>query len=324
MTCAAAPTSATCRSTVDRRERTRQSHAIARDLRPQLAAAGRRHAASVKLVEVPPGPPVLAPIVAEVYGPDYARSRAIGRALEQVFAATPGIVDVDSSVEAEARREVLVVDRERAARLGIAQSAITATLAGGLGGLDASHVIDDGSRHPRPIRLRLPAAERGGLDALLALEVRAGDGARVPLSEVVRVEHAGWDGAILHKDLRPVVYVTGDEAGAFDSPLYGMFDLVGRIDGARVAGETLDQAFIRAPDSMATFAIKWDGEWQITYETFRDMGLAYAGGIVLIYLLVVAWFRDYRVPLVSRADPADRDRRDVGDAVLGAPFTATR
>ncbi|WP_411832346.1 efflux RND transporter permease subunit [Pseudoxanthomonas mexicana] len=309
---------------VDRRERSRKSHDIAVALRPQLDAIGRRHGASVKVVEVPPGPPVLAPIVAEIYGPDYTLARRIGRALEQRFLATGGIVDVDSSVEAEATRELLVIDRVRAARLGVVQADIAETLAAGLGGWDATYVVNAGSRYPRPIRLRLPVSDQAALEQVLALRVRGGQGQLVPLSELVQVRTAGWDGAIHHKDLLPVVYVTGDESSRIDSPLYGMFDLVGQVADNDIAGQRLGQHFIAQPEDGAGFAIKWDGEWQITYETFRDMGIAYAAGMVLIYLLVVAYFRNYVVPLVIMAPiPLTVIGVMPGHALLGMQFTAT-
>ncbi|WP_202842641.1 efflux RND transporter permease subunit [Luteimonas saliphila] len=309
---------------VDRHDRSRKSHDIAVALRPQVAEVGRRHGASVKVVEVPPGPPVLSPIVAEVYGPDYAQARRIGLALEQRFLATDGIVDVDTSVEADALRELLVIDRARAARLGVPQSAIADTIAAGLSGLDASHLIDGGSKYPRPIRLRLPAAGQASLDGVLSLRVRGGDGQLVPLSELVQVRQARWDGAVHHKDLLPVVYVMGDESSRIDSPLYGMFDLVGQVSDHAIDGQWLSQFFIRQPVDTSGFAIKWDGEWQITYETFRDMGIAYAAGMVLIYLLVVAYFRNYLVPLVIMAPiPLTVIGVMPGHALLGAQFTAT-
>src|SRR5690606_3809317 len=309
---------------VDRRDRSRKSHDIAVALRPQVAEVGRLHGASVKVVEVPPGPPVLSPIVAEVYGPDYQRQREIGRALEQRFLATDGIVDVDTSVEADAAREVLVIDRDRAARLGVSQAAIAETIAAGLSGHDATFVIDGSSKYPRPIRLRLPVADQASLDGVLSLRVRGGDGQLVPLSELVRMEPARWDGAIHHKDLLPVVYVMGDESSDIDSPLYGMFDLVGQVSDNLVEGQALSQHYIAQPADTAGFAIKWDGEWQITYETFRDMGIAYAAGLVLIYLLVVAWFRNYLVPLVIMAPiPLTVIGVMPGHALLGMQFTAT-
>ncbi|MBP9645663.1 MAG: efflux RND transporter permease subunit [Pseudoxanthomonas sp.] len=310
---------------VDRHDRKRKSHDIAVALRPQLADIGRRHGASVKVVEVPPGPPVLSPIVAEIYGPDYDRARALGRELEQRFLATEGIVDVDTSVEAaDARRQVLQIDRERAARLGVSQADIAQSLASGLAGLDASHLVDGSSKYPRPIRLRLPAADQASLDGLLALRVRGGQGQLVPLSELVQVRDEPWDGAIQHKDLLPVVYVMGDESGTVDSPLYGMFDLVGQVADNTLGGQAVSQFFVRQPTDTAMFSIKWDGEWQITYETFRDMGIAYALGMVLIYLLVVAYFRDYLVPLVIMAPiPLTVIGVMPGHALLGAQFTAT-
>ena len=309
---------------VDKHERDRQSHEIARALRPQLDAVGQRHGASVKVVEVPPGPPVLSPVVAELYGPDYERSRELALELEQRFHATDGIVDIDTSVESGAPRETLVVDRARAARLGVPQSAIADALAAAVSGLDVTYVHDGASKYPRPVRLRLPAAEQADIQRLLALRVRGGEGQLVPLSELVTVRGSAWDGAIHHKDLLPVVYVTGDEASDIDSPLYGMFDLVGQLNDATVGGQKIAQTFIAQPEDTSDFAIKWDGEWQITYETFRDMGIAYAAGMVLIYLLVVAQFRSYLVPLVIMAPiPLTVIGVMPGHALFGAQFTAT-
>jgi len=276
------------------------------------------------VVEVPPGPPVLSPLVAEIYGPDYATSRKLAKGLEQRFLKTEGIVDVDTSVEADAPREVMVVDRARAARLGVPQSAISDALAAAVAGFDATYVHDGTSKYPRPVRLRLPPGEQASAERLLAVKVRGGQGQLVPLSELVTVRKATWDGAIHHKDLLPVVYVMGDEAGALDSPLYGMFDLVGQVSDNAIGGQTVAQTFIAQPEDTSGFAIKWDGEWQITYETFRDMGIAYAAGMVLIYLLVVAQFRSYVVPLVIMAPiPLTVIGVMPGHALLGAQFTAT-
>ncbi|WP_111267385.1 efflux RND transporter permease subunit [Marilutibacter maris] len=310
---------------VDKHHRDRQSHEIARAMRPVLAAIGRRHGASVKVVEVPPGPPVLAPLVAEVYGPEYAGQRRIARALaEDAFAKTEGIVDIDTSVEADAPRETLVLDRTRAARLGVAQATVSEAIAIAVSGRDATYVQDARSKYPRPVRLRLPARDQAWLQSLLAVRVRSAQGTLVPLSELVTVEREDWDGAIHHKDGLPVAYVMADEAGALDSPLYGMFSIVGKLGDARPAGQALDQSFIAQPADTSGYAIKWDGEWQITYETFRDMGIAYAAGMVLIYLLVVAQFRSYLVPLVIMAPiPLTVIGVMPGHALLHAQFTAT-
>ncbi|MBB5206553.1 efflux RND transporter permease subunit [Chiayiivirga flava] len=309
---------------VDRHRRERRSHDIARALRPVLADIGTRHGASIKVVEVPPGPPVMAPLVAEVYGPDPAHARTVALALAQRFARTEGIVDLDTSVESDAPRETLVVDRVRAARLGVAQSAIVDALAAATAGLDATYMHDGTSKYPRPVRLRLPVADQADVARLLRLRVRGNDGALVPLSELVSVQRAPRDSVIHHKDLLPVVYVTADEAGATDSPLYGMFSLVGQLRDGDVGGHRLAQHFIAQPADTAVFSVKWDGEWQITYETFRDMGIAYAAGVLLIYLLVVAQFRSYVVPLVIMAPiPLTVIGVLPGHALLGAQFTAT-
>ncbi|KZC15382.1 multidrug transporter AcrB [Rhodanobacter sp. FW510-R12] len=311
-------------SLVDKHERQRQSHAIALAVRPALAKIGARYGASVKVVEVPPGPPVLAPIVAEVYGPDYATVRKVALGLERDFKANPDIVDVDTSVEAQAPRDVLVVDRARAARLGLDQAAIAQALRTALSGDDASYLMDGHAKYAVPIRLRLGAGDQAAMSQLLALRVRARGGALVPLSEVVAVQPAQREQAIWHKDLLPYATVTGDDAGATDSPLYGMFSLVGKLGHDKVAGQLLQQHFIAQPTDTTDASVKWDGEWQITYETFRDMGLAYSAGLLLIYLLVVGQFRSYVVPLIIMAPiPLTVIGVMPGHALVGAQYTAT-
>jgi multidrug efflux pump subunit AcrB len=310
---------------VDKAHRDRKSHDIARAIRPALAAAGKRLGAqSVQVVEVPPGPPVQAPIVAEVYGPDYDAQRRIARALRGMFDATPDIVDTDDTLPGTATRYEVALDRAKAALLGVPQAAAAETLAAALGGYDATYVHTGRERDPIAVRLQLATADRQGLDRALALPVRATSGALVPLSEVVTIERQPWDGAIYHKDGLPVVFVTGDMAGRLDSPLYGMFRLVSQIDATPPAGQRVDQRYVGAPDDPAAFTVKWDGEWTITYETFRDMGAAYAVGLVFIYLLVVAQFRSYGVPLIIMAPiPLTIIGVMPGHALLGANFTAT-
>ncbi|MDI1251782.1 efflux RND transporter permease subunit [Thermomonas sp.] len=310
---------------VDKHHRNRKSHDIARAIRPALSAIGERQGASVKVVEVPPGPPVLSPLVAEIYGPDYAGQRRIARALASgPFAKTDGIVDIDTSVEADAPRETIMLDRVRAARLGVAQATVADAISMAVSGSDATFIHDGTSKYPRPVRVRLPAQDQASMDALLAVKVRGAQGQLVPLSELVRVQRGTWDGAIHHKDGLPVVYALADEAGDLDSPLYGMFSVVGKLRDSKVAGQSLGQTFIAQPTDTSQYAIKWDGEWQITYETFRDMGIAYAAGMLLIYLLVVAQFRSYLVPLVIMAPiPLTVIGVMPGHALLGAQFTAT-
>jgi multidrug efflux pump subunit AcrB len=310
---------------VDKSDRSRKSHEIARAIRPALAAEGKRlGAASVQVVEVPPGPPVQAPLVAEIYGPTYAGQEKVGRAVRALFDTTKDIVDTDDTLSAPVHRFVVSLDRAKAALLGTSQAQVADAIGTALGGQDATFIHAGRERDPIAVRLELGSADKRGLDQALALPVRSASGALVPLSEVVNVSEAPWDSPIYHKDLLPVVFVTGDMAGRLDSPLYGMFSLVSQIGDKPPAGQTITQRFISPPDALSEFSIKWDGEWTITYETFRDMGLAYAVGLVFIYLLVVAQFRSYAVPLIIMAPiPLTIIGVMPGHALLGANFTAT-
>ena len=309
---------------VDRHHRDRKSHEIAVAVRPALAAIARRHGASVKVVEVPPGPPVQAPLVAEIYGPFQHVRREITQAVRALFDTAGGVVDVDDSLGAPGTRVVVAIDRQKAALLGVNPAEAVEALAAGLGGFDATYVMAGRETYPIPVRLELGVPEKADLPGLLALQVRAQGGARVPISEIAVVEERPWDSAIYHKDLQPYAWVTADAVGDVDSPLYGMFEIVGALKGDRSAGTGLEQRFFGPPGDPERFTLKWDGEWQITYETFRDMGLAYSVGLVLIYLLVVAQFRSYAVPLVIMAPiPLTVIGVMPGHALLGAQFTAT-
>ena len=310
---------------VDKHHRSEQSHAIATRMRPELQKIGRRHGANVKVVEVPPGPPVLSPIVAEVYGPDATTRREVALAVRTVFETTPGVVDADDSGIAVAPKKLLLVDRRKAAQLGIAQEAIVGTLRAGLAG-EAATYLHDASKYPAAATIQLPAERQGDLDALLQLGVRSAGGQVVPIRELVQVSDTLREQPIFHKDGLPVHYVVGDMAGSLDSPLYGMFKMRPALAAIGTpGGATLGETFIRQPaDTWRDYAIKWDGEWQITYETFRDMGAAYAVGLVLIYLLVVAQFGSYLTPLIIMAPiPLTIVGVMPGHALLGAQFTAT-
>jgi multidrug efflux pump subunit AcrB len=309
----------------DKAQRSEKSHAIAARVRPALQAIGARHGANVKIVEVPPGPPVLAPIVAEVYGPQASGRQAVAREVRRVFEATDGVVDADDSSIAAAPRTLLVVDRRKAALLGVPQQAIVTTLRAGLAG-EATAYLHDQSKYPAAATLQLAPERQGDLDALLALTVRSSAGRLVPIRELVTPSDTLREQPIHHKDLLPVNYVVADVAGSIDSPLYGMFAMRQKIAAITTpGGGTLAEHFIAQPDdTYRGYAIKWDGEWQITYETFRDMGAAYAVGLILIYLLVVAQFGSYLTPLIIMAPiPLTIVGVMPGHALLGAPFTAT-
>jgi multidrug efflux pump subunit AcrB len=310
---------------VDKHLRSAKSHAIATRERPALQAIGARHGANVKVVEVPPGPPVLSPLVAEIYGPEAAGRQQVAREVRKVFEATPGVVDVDDSSIAAAPKTLLIVDRRKAAMLGVPQQAIVTTLRAGLAG-EATAYLHDETKYPAAAVLQLPPERHGDLDALLTLTVRSAAGKLVPIRELVSSSDTLREQPVHHKDLLPVNYVVGDMAGALDSPLYGMFEMRGAIMAiATPGGGTLSERFISQPtDPYRGYSLKWDGESQITYDTFRDMGAAYAVGLVLIYLLVVAQFGSYLTPLIIMAPiPLTIVGVMPGHALLGAQFTAT-
>ena len=310
---------------VDKHDRSEQSHAIATRVRPALQEIGKRFGANVKVVEVPPGPPVLAPIVAEVYGPEAEGRRAVAKKIRAVFEKTAGVVDVDDSSIVAAPRKLLLVDRRKAALLGISQRQIVETLRAGLVG-DAVSYLHDGSRYPVAATIQLPPEQHGDLATLLQLSVRTAAGKLVPVRELVTVSDTVREQPVFHKDLHPVNYVVGDMAGKVDSPLYGMFAMRAQINALTTpGGGAMSEYFIRQPDdAYRDYAIKWDGEWQITYETFRDMGAAYLVGLILIYLLVVAQFGSYLTPLIIMAPiPLTIVGVMPGHALLGATYTAT-
>ena len=310
---------------VDKSHRSDKSHTIATRVRPALQKIGLSHGANVKVVEVPPGPPVLAPIVAEIYGPEAEGRRQVAKAVRAVFEKTEGVVDVDDSSIAKAPRKLLLIDRSKAASLGISQQAIVTTLRAGLAG-EASTYLHDGSKYPIPALIQLPAEKHGDLHALLQLSVRAASGKLVTIGELVTVSDTEREQPVIHKDLLPVNFVTADMAGQVDSPLYGMFKM--RSDVKAIAtpdGQDLEEYFIHQPDdAWRGYSLKWDGESQMTYETFRDMGAAYGVGLILIYLLVVAQFGSYLTPLIIMAPiPLTIIGVMPGHALLGAQYTAT-
>ena len=311
---------------VDKHDRDRKSHDIAQAIRPAVEAIAKKHGADVKVVEVPPGPPVMSPIVAEIYGPDYDAQMQVAKQVRAVFEKTDGIVAIDDTVEDDAQRFVLRVLQNKAALAGVAQQDIVAAMKMGLAGENVTPIHGSGAKYEIPVRITLPPERQSAIGELLKLTVRGSGGNLVPLSELVEVMPSEREKTIYHKNLLPVVYVLGDTGGALDSPLYGLFGMRGDLkEMALEQGGTLAEYFIRQPaDPYAGFSLKWDGEWQVTYETFRDMGLAYAFGLMLIYILVVAQFKSYLTPLVIMAPiPLTVIGVMPGHALLGVQFTAT-
>ena len=310
---------------VDKKYRERKSHEIALAVRAPLQEIGRRFNANVKIVEVPPGPPVQSPLVAEIYGLDYSGQIDVAKEVRQIFESTADIIDVDDSIEASALKLVMRVDQQKSALLGVPQQSIVAAISTILSGEDVSYLHGAHVKYPLPIRLEYAVKDKASIDNILQLRVRSTFGNLVPLSEVVVVEEQQRENAIYHKDLQRVVFVTGDMAGELDSPLYGMFDIVETLY-ERTLGDhgLLQQYFINPPENPYDYSVKWDGEWQVTYDTFRDMGIAYSVGLLMIYLLVVAQFRSYLVPLVIMAPiPLTIIGVMPGHALADMQFTAT-
>lgn len=310
---------------VDKDARNRKSHDIALAVRAPLQEIGTRFGANVKIVEVPPGPPVRSPLVAEIYGLEDAGQRAVAQRVAAIFRATDEVVDVDTTLEAPQRKLVLAVDRQRAARLGVSQATVVAAISTIVRGEDASYLHEESTKVPVPVRLELAEGDKSDLDTLGAVRVRSRFGGLVPLGELLSFEWTTREAAIHHKDLLPVVYVTGDAAGPIDSPLYAMGAIAFELtDTPVMQGNMLAQYFVDQPQDPYRWSLKWDGEWQITYETFRDMGIAYSVGLVLIFLLVVAQFRSYAVPLIIMAPiPLTIIGIMPGHALLDRQFTAT-
>ena len=310
---------------LDKHLRSAQSHIIAMRERPTLQEIGKKFNANVKVIEVPPGPPVLAPIVAEVYGPTDAGRNQVAKSVRALFNSQKGVVDVDDSTISSAPRQVLLINRQKAAQMGVSQQAIVSTLRAALAG-ESTVYAHDQNKYAGAIVIRLPKSEQDSLDKLLSLGVRNSQREIVPIRQLVTISDSLREQPIYHKDLLPLTYVVGDMAGKVDSPLYGMFGMRSGLSQIQAPnGKPVDEYFIHQPtDTYQHYAVKWDGEWQMTYETFRDMGAAYAVGLVLIYLLVVAQFGSYLVPLIIMAPiPLTIIGVMPGHALMGAPYTAT-
>ena len=305
---------------VEKHQRDRQSHVIASSVRADIQTIARQYNGNAKIVEVPPGPPVMAPLVAEIYGIDYAGQMQQAKSLRKVFADTAGIVDIDDSVEYASEKIIVDIDRSRAALLGLSQQQVVDALATVLDSEEMTYMHLDKAKYAVPVRVEYAEGDKADIQQVLALELMSHNGTLVPLSEVVTLQRGTREHSIYHKDLLPVVYVTADMAGEVDSPLYGLFEIAAQAE----QGTGMSQWFVNTPQNPYEYSFKWDGEWQVTYETFRDMGIAYSVGLLLIYLLVVAQFKSYIVPLIIMAPiPLTIIGILPGHAIVGKQFTAT-
>jgi len=308
-----------------KKERDRQSHELASVVRDAARPAARRHRADLKVVEVPPGPPVLSTLVAEVYGPDLESRLGLAAQVRTVFEETPGVVDVDWMVEDPQPAHRLRVDATRAALAGVAPASVSGAVHLALGGVTAGTVHLGGTLEPVPLTVRLPRGERNSLDAVEDLRVASMGGAPVPVAAVTRREPVERPITRHRKNGVPVVYVIGEVAGRQESPVYAILDMKDRIDALRGGrGEPVAQHFASTPATTTDYAVRWDGEWHITREVFRDLGLAFAVVLVLIYILITAWFQDFRTPMVMMvAIPLSLVGIIPGHWILGGFFTAT-
>ena len=291
---------------VGKDERSARSHAIASRIRPALTAIAARHGAVIAVAEVPPGPPVLQSLVAEVYGPDETRRIALATEIRGIMERTAGVVDLDWYVDAAQPRVRYVVDEEKAAHHGVTREAVVAALGLAAQGVDAGLLHDPLEREAIPLHVELPAAARSDPAALPGLQVANSSGGLVPLSELVRLEHDTAERTLYRKNLKPVTYVTADVAGAVESPAYALLAMnreIAKIDARRFGSDSarLGVFNLDLPFDDTKPAMKWDGEWHITLEVFRDLGLAFAAVLGLIALLMVGWFRSYVTPLVVMA-----------------------
>ena len=306
-------------------KRSGQSHDIAKRVREAVTPIAQKYGAKLKVAEIPPGPPVIQTLVAEVYGPEHSQQIEVARQVRDIFKQTPGVVDVDWMVEEPQAEYRFVVDKEKAALNGISADQVSSTLRLALSGAVAGLAHQPKEKEDVDIVLQLPRAERTSVTGLGELRLVSSSGALVPLGEVVRVEQGTIEESIYHKNLKRVVYVTGDVAGTEESPVYAILNLSKGLDALRApGGYSIERYATHLPFMTNRISMKWDGEWHITYEVFRDLGFAFAVVLVLIYVIVVAWFQSFRVPLVIMAPiPLTLVGILPAHALLGAFFTAT-
>jgi multidrug efflux pump subunit AcrB len=302
-----------------------QSHEIAKQMRSRLQPIAEATGARIKVAEVPPGPPVLETLVAEVYGPDLDRRIGLARRIRDLFKKTNGVVDVDWYVEDDQPKVLVNVDKEKAALHGISDEEIARTLQLASAGYEAGLLHQAAEKEDVPLVLRLDRAARSDLDRMGALRVAGRDGRTVALSELVHIEHTTTEKSIYHKNLMPVTYVTADVAGTMESPVYAILKLMPEIGSIQIPeGYRIEQNMAAIPSDGSRYAMKWDGEWHVTYEVFRDLGIAFAAVLILIYGLVVGWFQSFLTPLlIMAAIPFSLVGIVPAHAALGAFFTAT-
>jgi multidrug efflux pump subunit AcrB len=310
---------------VDKKERSMQSHELVKQLRPAVQAIAGKYNANVKMVEIPPGPPVLSTIVAEIYGPDYNEQISIASQLKEMVCKTEGVVDVDWMTEADQTEYRFGVDNDKAMRAGVAPVQISAIINSALSNKKVGILHDSVSFDPVNIVLQLKYSDKGSIEEIKNLKVLNQHGTPVQVGDLVQVTKSIKDKTIYRKNQKRVVFVLADLAGRLEGPLYAIMDISGKLKNIRLPkGYELSEMYSGQPEFEHNYTLKWDGEWQITYTMFRDLGIAFFVVLVIIYMLIVGWFQDFRVPFVMLAAiPLSLIGIVLGHWMLDAYFTAT-
>ncbi|HEX6889575.1 MAG TPA: efflux RND transporter permease subunit [Chryseolinea sp.] len=310
---------------VDKKERHIQSHDIVKQLRPAVQAIARRYHANVKLVEIPPGPPVLSTIVAEIYGPEYKEQVNVANQLKELIGRSEGIVDVDWMIESDQTEYRFEVDKDRAMRLGVAPAHVTAILNSALSNMPVGVFHDPVSFDPVNIVLQLTDADKGSINEIRTLKVLSSRGDPIPVGDLAAITKTIVDKTIYRKNQKRVVYVLADMAGRVEGPLYAMMDISEKLKAIKLpVGYELHESYHDQPEFEDNYTLKWDGEWDITYAMFRDLGIAFVVVLVIIYILIVGWFQDFKVPFIMLAAiPLSMIGIVLGHWLLNAYFTAT-
>ncbi|MFD0836474.1 efflux RND transporter permease subunit [Mariniflexile aquimaris] len=306
-------------------DRDLQSHDIAKIVRPNIQKIAKKHNANVKIVEVPPGPPVLSTLVAEVYGPNYDEQIKVADQVKSILENTVDVVDADWMVEANQIEYRLEVDKEKAMLHGIAPQQVVGNLTYLLREYPIANLYDETSNDNVSIVLSLDDKDKTSLYDIQNLKIKGNRGNVIPVSDLVSIKKETLDHTIYRKDQKRVVYVLADMAGALESPVYAILGMNEKLQQIKLPkGYQINELYMESPTEETDFTVKWDGEWQITLEVFRDLGAAFLIVIVIIYMLIVGWFQNFKTPLVMMvAIPLSLVGIVLGHWVLGAFFTAT-
>ena len=306
-------------------DRSEQSHDVAKKIRPEIQKIGKKYGANIKIVEVPPGPPVLSTIVAEIYGPNYEDQLKVADQVQKILQNTDDVVDVDWMAEAPQTEFKLVADKEKSMLNGVAPAQIVGNVTYLLGEHPVSYLYDEKSNQPVNIVMKLSDADKTNLQDITSLKVKGQQGNMFPVADLVKVEKDSLAKTIYRKDQKRVAYVLADMAGGLESPAYAILGMENKLKNIKLpTGYKLNELYMKQPDDESDFTVKWDGEWQITLEVFRDLGAAFAVVIIIIYMLIVGWFQNFKTPMVMMvAIPLSLVGIVLGHWLLGAFFTAT-